>query len=174
MPRPSPGGGHSGEIEFATLRDIVDVSDSVRSKHLSALGDAGYAKLSKAKQNVNAPDAQVEFARLAGVLATGELRSDGRRITFTPGVDLTREIPALTRLFGGIAERAETLRRRHQKTGSDHGPYGSSSAPMSGAPSRARPKRSRSSGTFGDSSPAAAGTCAVPASTTADPGPGCA
>lgn len=39
------------EIEFATLRDIVDVSDSVLSKHLSALGDAGYAKLSKAKQN---------------------------------------------------------------------------------------------------------------------------
>ncbi|WP_095012853.1 transcriptional regulator [Tsuneonella mangrovi] len=36
------------EAEFATLRDIVDVSDSVLSKHLSALGDAGYVKLRKA------------------------------------------------------------------------------------------------------------------------------
>lgn len=39
------------DIEFATLREIVDVSDSVLSKHLSVLGEAGYVKLSKAKQN---------------------------------------------------------------------------------------------------------------------------
>lgn len=39
------------DIEFATLRDIVAVSDSVLSKHLSSLVDAGYAKLSKAKQD---------------------------------------------------------------------------------------------------------------------------
>lgn len=37
------------EVEFATLRDIVEVSDSVLSKHLSALGEAGYIKLRKAK-----------------------------------------------------------------------------------------------------------------------------
>ena len=37
------------EIEFATLRDILDVSDSVLSKHLSALSDAGYVELRKAK-----------------------------------------------------------------------------------------------------------------------------
>ena len=37
------------DIEFATLRDILGVSDSVLSKHLSALSDAGYVKLTKAK-----------------------------------------------------------------------------------------------------------------------------
>ncbi|MGB3166912.1 MAG: transcriptional regulator [Alteraurantiacibacter sp.] len=39
------------EIEFATLRDILDVSDSVLSKHLSALSDAHYVRLRKAKSD---------------------------------------------------------------------------------------------------------------------------
>lgn len=39
------------DVEFATLREIAEVSDSVLSKHLSALGDAGYVKLTKAKQD---------------------------------------------------------------------------------------------------------------------------
>ena len=30
------------DAEFVTLRDAVDVSDSVLSKHVSALADAGY------------------------------------------------------------------------------------------------------------------------------------
>ena len=30
------------EAEFATLRSVLDVSDSVLSKHISALADAGY------------------------------------------------------------------------------------------------------------------------------------
>lgn len=36
------------EIEFATLREILDVSDSVLSKHLSTLSEAGYVDLKKA------------------------------------------------------------------------------------------------------------------------------
>lgn len=36
------------DAEFATIRDIVEVSDSVLSKHLSALRDAGYVRLRKA------------------------------------------------------------------------------------------------------------------------------
>lgn len=36
------------EAEFATLRDRLDVSDSVLSKHLSSLADAGYVKTRKA------------------------------------------------------------------------------------------------------------------------------
>ncbi len=36
------------EAEFAAVRDIVGVSDSVLSKHLSALGEAGYVRLRKA------------------------------------------------------------------------------------------------------------------------------
>lgn len=39
------------EAEFATIRDIVEVSDSVLSKHLSALGEAGYVTLRKAPQD---------------------------------------------------------------------------------------------------------------------------
>ena len=39
------------DIEFATLRDILEVSDSVLSKHLSTLAEAGYVKLTKAKQD---------------------------------------------------------------------------------------------------------------------------
>lgn len=34
-------------IEFAALRDTLGVSDSVLSKHLAALEDAGYAQLRK-------------------------------------------------------------------------------------------------------------------------------
>jgi DNA-binding transcriptional ArsR family regulator len=36
------------DAEFSTLRDALGVSDSVLSKHLSALADAGYLKLRKA------------------------------------------------------------------------------------------------------------------------------
>ena len=39
------------DIEFALLREIADVSDSVLSKHLSAMADAGYVKLRKAKSD---------------------------------------------------------------------------------------------------------------------------
>lgn len=39
------------QAEFATLRDIIDVSDSVLSKHLSTLVDARFVKLTKAKQD---------------------------------------------------------------------------------------------------------------------------
>ena len=36
------------EAEFATVRDAVGVSDSVLSKHVSQLAEAGYVKLRKA------------------------------------------------------------------------------------------------------------------------------
>ncbi len=35
------------EAEFATLRERLDVSDSVLSKHLSALAESGYLKTRK-------------------------------------------------------------------------------------------------------------------------------
>jgi len=37
----------AGQVEFATLRDLLDVADSVLSKHLKVLVDAGYVELSK-------------------------------------------------------------------------------------------------------------------------------
>ena len=36
------------DIEFAKAREIIAVSDSVLSKHLAQLGDAGYVTLRKA------------------------------------------------------------------------------------------------------------------------------
>ena len=36
------------DAEFATLREITSVSDSLLSKHLKALEEAGYVKLHKA------------------------------------------------------------------------------------------------------------------------------
>jgi DNA-binding MarR family transcriptional regulator len=39
------------DAEFAMLRKTADVSDSVLSKHLSALAEAGYVKLRKAAQD---------------------------------------------------------------------------------------------------------------------------
>mgnify|MGYP000380355216 CR=1 FL=1 len=39
------------DAEFATLKEVTGVADSVLSKHLSALGDAGYVKLRKAARD---------------------------------------------------------------------------------------------------------------------------
>lgn len=39
------------DAEFALLRDAVKVSDSVLSKHLKQLEEAGYIRLSKAAQD---------------------------------------------------------------------------------------------------------------------------
>ena len=38
----------SGDVEFATLRDALEVADSVVSKHLKVLVDAGYVSIRKA------------------------------------------------------------------------------------------------------------------------------
>ena len=38
------------EAEFATLRTVLEVSDSVLSKHLSALADAGYLRTRKSSE----------------------------------------------------------------------------------------------------------------------------
>ena len=40
--------GSVSEIEFGRLRELLGVSDSVLSKHLAALGEAGYVDLRKA------------------------------------------------------------------------------------------------------------------------------
>ena len=38
---------NTDDVEFARLRDLVEVSDSVLSKHLSSLKEAGYVALNK-------------------------------------------------------------------------------------------------------------------------------
>jgi DNA-binding MarR family transcriptional regulator len=39
------------DAEFAALKEVTGVADSVLSKHLSALGEAGYVKLRKAARD---------------------------------------------------------------------------------------------------------------------------
>ena len=39
------------DVEFAVIKDLVEVSDSVLSKHLAALNQAGYVRLEKAKRD---------------------------------------------------------------------------------------------------------------------------
>lgn len=39
---------HAQEIEFSRLKEITDSSDSVMSKHLAALAEAGFLKVRKA------------------------------------------------------------------------------------------------------------------------------
>jgi DNA-binding MarR family transcriptional regulator len=39
------------EMEFRTARDLLQISDSVLSKHLAQLGDGGYIQLRKATVN---------------------------------------------------------------------------------------------------------------------------
>lgn len=39
------------DAEFAMVRDAIGVSDSVMSKHLKQLEEAGYVKLTKAAEN---------------------------------------------------------------------------------------------------------------------------
>ena len=43
--------GRVTKAEFAVIKDVTGVSDSVLSKHLSALSEAGYVKLSKAARD---------------------------------------------------------------------------------------------------------------------------
>jgi DNA-binding MarR family transcriptional regulator len=43
------------DVEFRTLRDALAIADSVTSKHLKALEDAGYVELDKRRPAVGRP-----------------------------------------------------------------------------------------------------------------------
>ena len=70
------------EAEFQVLRDEIGVSDSVLSKHIKQLTDAGYVKLRKHKLGGR----QRTWARLTG---------DGRRV-FASHIEELRRLAALT------------------------------------------------------------------------------
>jgi DNA-binding MarR family transcriptional regulator len=69
------------QAEFSRLKELTSTSDSVMSKHLSALADAGFLKLSKATANGR----QRTWASITGI---------GRK-TFQ------NHIAALQRIIGG-------------------------------------------------------------------------
>lgn len=87
------------EAEFATLRDRLDVSDSVLSKHVTALGDAGYVRNRKG----------VHSSRRTTWMA---LTSQGRA-AFTSHVAALRELVAgIPWATSSSASRAGRTRRR--------------------------------------------------------------
>ncbi|PJI90938.1 transcriptional regulator [Luteimicrobium subarcticum] len=69
-----------GGLDFGVLRDALDVSDSVLSKHLKVLQDAGYATVAKVR-------------RAGHVWTTVALTRDGRR-AYAGHVAALREIVA--------------------------------------------------------------------------------
>lgn len=70
------------EVEFAVIREIVKVSDSVLSKHLTTLSEAGYVTIKKAPRDGR----QRTWARLT---------SEGRR-AFRGHVNALQEMIAAT------------------------------------------------------------------------------
>ena len=61
------------EVEFQTLRDALDIADSVTSKHLKALEDAGYVELHKRRPAVGRPRTWVALTRRGRSAFTGHL-----------------------------------------------------------------------------------------------------
>jgi DNA-binding MarR family transcriptional regulator len=47
--------GQTIEVEFGTLRDLLEVADSVLSKHLKTLEVAGYVQTSRQKASTGRP-----------------------------------------------------------------------------------------------------------------------
>lgn len=58
------------EAEFATLRDTIEVADSVLSKHLKVLADAGYVRIAK-------PSGNGRVRTWVSLTATGRKAFDG-------------------------------------------------------------------------------------------------
>ena len=77
------------EAEFATIRDVVDISDSVLSKHLSALAMQGFVEITKATRDGR----QHTWASLT--------RTGGRAFA-----QHMRALSALAKAAGDAAERA--------------------------------------------------------------------
>lgn len=78
------------EVEFAVIREIVNVSDSVLSKHLSTLCEANYVSIKKAPRDGR----QRTWARLT---------SEGRR-AFRGHVNALQEMVAATEpMLGDVA-----------------------------------------------------------------------
>jgi len=87
------------DAEFAMLRKTADISDSVLSKHLSALSEAGYVRLRKAAQDgrqrtwasITRPGRAAfrghvaALQMLAGVVEAGEPEAGAGGLAVSPG-----------------------------------------------------------------------------------------
>ena len=77
------------EAEFGTLRDLLGVADSVLSKHLKALDEAGYVTASKQNASSGRPRTWVRLSRQGKVALSGHV-AELRRLAH----DLTSATPA--------------------------------------------------------------------------------
>lgn len=75
------------EIEFRTLRDALDIADSVTSKHLKALEDAGYVELAKRRPTVGRPRTWVALTHRGRTAFAGHLLELQRLAALSPTPD---------------------------------------------------------------------------------------
>ena len=70
--------------EFRTLRDALAIADSVTSKHLKALEDAGYVELDKRRPKVGRPRTWVALTDRGRCAFAGHLAELQRLATLSP------------------------------------------------------------------------------------------
>jgi predicted ArsR family transcriptional regulator len=75
------------EAEFATLRDTLQLADSVTSKHLKALEHAGYVRLSKRRPSVGRPRTWVKLTREGRTAFEGHVAELQRLASLTAAAD---------------------------------------------------------------------------------------
>jgi DNA-binding MarR family transcriptional regulator len=71
------------DVEFRTLRDALDIADSVTSKHLKALEDAGYVRMEKRRAAVGRPRTWVALTDLGRSAFAGHLAELQRLATLS-------------------------------------------------------------------------------------------
>jgi DNA-binding MarR family transcriptional regulator len=71
-------------VEFRTLRDALDIADSVTSKHLKALEDAGYVQLDKRRPAVGRPRTWVALTDRGRSAFAGHLAELQRLAALSP------------------------------------------------------------------------------------------
>jgi predicted ArsR family transcriptional regulator len=79
------------EVEFQTLRDALDIADSVTSKHLKALEDAGYVEMHKRRPAVGRPRTWVAITERGRAAFAGHLAELHRLATLSATADPPEE-----------------------------------------------------------------------------------
>jgi predicted ArsR family transcriptional regulator len=72
------------DVEFGTLRDSLAIADSVTSKHLKALEDAGYVELEKRRPKVGRPRTWVAITDRGRSAFAGHLAELQRMAALSP------------------------------------------------------------------------------------------
>lgn len=76
------------DVEFATLRDSLAIADSVTSKHLKTLQEAGYVDLVKRRSGVGRPRTWVSLTEDGRAAFAGHLAELQRLAAWGPGPEV--------------------------------------------------------------------------------------